>query len=196
MTEPRGALPGRQSRRSASEEMHQNIDPKAPPMTKAEFDQGRKIYFERCAGCHGVLRKGATGKPLTPDITMGQRHRVPEGLHQVRLAGRHAELGHLGRADRRRSRPDGALRPAGAADAAGIRHGGHEEDLEGHRAAGEAADEEDEQVRPRQSLLGDAARHRRSGADRRRHRRRSSTSSRPATRCTSRACRPRVATCT
>ncbi|MBP9909044.1 MAG: c-type cytochrome, partial [Rubrivivax sp.] len=44
-------------------------NPKAPPMTKAEFDSARKIYFERCAGCHGVLRKGATGKPLTPDIT-------------------------------------------------------------------------------------------------------------------------------
>ena len=35
-------------------------------MTKAEFDKGRKIYFERCAGCHGVLRKGATGKNLEP----------------------------------------------------------------------------------------------------------------------------------
>ena len=56
----------------ATEDMHQNIDPKAPPMTKAEFDKGRQIYFERCAGCHGVLRKGATGKPLTPDITMGK----------------------------------------------------------------------------------------------------------------------------
>ncbi len=53
-----------------NEEMHQNINPKAPPMTKAEFDQARQIYFERCAGCHGVLRKGATGKPLTPDITI------------------------------------------------------------------------------------------------------------------------------
>ena len=72
----------------------------APPMTKAEFDQAKQIYFERCAGCHGVLRKGATGKPLTPDITLAQGHRVPEGLHQVRLAGRHAELGHLGRAHR------------------------------------------------------------------------------------------------
>jgi len=56
----------------AQEEMHQNIDPKAPPMTKAEFDKGRQIYFERCAGCHGVLRKGATGKPLTPDLTMAK----------------------------------------------------------------------------------------------------------------------------
>ena len=54
----------------ASVEMHQNINPKAPPMTKEEFTKARQIYFERCAGCHGVLRKGATGKPLTPDITL------------------------------------------------------------------------------------------------------------------------------
>ncbi len=45
------------------------VTPGAPNMTVAEFDAARKIYFERCAGCHGVLRKGATGKPLTPDIT-------------------------------------------------------------------------------------------------------------------------------
>ncbi|MEF8768410.1 nitrite reductase [Candidatus Accumulibacter contiguus] len=54
----------------ASEPMHQSIDPKAPAMTKAEFDKARQIYFERCAGCHGVLRKGATGKALTPDKTL------------------------------------------------------------------------------------------------------------------------------
>lgn len=56
----------------AGQEMHQNIDPKAPPMTAAEFAKGRQIYFERCAGCHGVLRKGATGKPLTSDITLAK----------------------------------------------------------------------------------------------------------------------------
>ncbi|KIF83781.1 nitrite reductase [Noviherbaspirillum autotrophicum] len=56
----------------AAEEMHQNINPKAPPMTKAEFERAKQIYFERCAGCHGVLRKGATGKPLTPDITLAK----------------------------------------------------------------------------------------------------------------------------
>jgi nitrite reductase (NO-forming)/hydroxylamine reductase len=38
----------------------------APPMTAAELEAGKKIYFERCAGCHGVLRKGATGKNLEP----------------------------------------------------------------------------------------------------------------------------------
>jgi nitrite reductase (NO-forming)/hydroxylamine reductase len=54
----------------AGVEMHQDVNPKAPPMSKAEFGKARQIYFERCAGCHGVLRKGATGKPLTPDITL------------------------------------------------------------------------------------------------------------------------------
>jgi nitrite reductase (NO-forming)/hydroxylamine reductase len=54
----------------AGVDMYQDINPKAPPMSKAEFDRARQIYFERCAGCHGVLRKGATGKPLTPDITL------------------------------------------------------------------------------------------------------------------------------
>ena len=40
-----------------------------PALTNAQFDQANKIYFQRCAGCHGVLRKGATGKALTPDLT-------------------------------------------------------------------------------------------------------------------------------
>ena len=52
--------------------MYQGTNPKAPKMTQAEFDRARQIYFERCAGCHGVLRKGATGKPLTPDITQAK----------------------------------------------------------------------------------------------------------------------------
>jgi nitrite reductase (NO-forming)/hydroxylamine reductase len=43
--------------------------PGEPQLTKAEFDKANRIYFERCAGCHGVLRKGATGKALTPDLT-------------------------------------------------------------------------------------------------------------------------------
>ncbi len=53
--------------------------PKAPPMTAAEFERAKTIYFERCAGCHGVLRKGATGKPLTPDVT------VPKGLDYLQV---------------------------------------------------------------------------------------------------------------
>ncbi|TDX98204.1 dissimilatory nitrite reductase (NO-forming) cytochrome cd1 type apoprotein [Thiohalophilus thiocyanatoxydans] len=40
-----------------------------PKITEQEFARSKQIYFERCAGCHGVLRKGATGKPLTVDET-------------------------------------------------------------------------------------------------------------------------------
>jgi nitrite reductase (NO-forming)/hydroxylamine reductase len=43
--------------------------PGAPALTAEQFELANRIYFERCAGCHGVLRKGATGKPLTTDIT-------------------------------------------------------------------------------------------------------------------------------
>ena len=54
------------------EEAETVISPKAPALTSAEFTRAKQIYFERCAGCHGVLRKGATGKPLTPDITLNK----------------------------------------------------------------------------------------------------------------------------
>ncbi|MDP1996200.1 MAG: cytochrome D1 domain-containing protein, partial [Gallionella sp.] len=50
----------------------------APAMTEAEMTQGNKIFFERCAGCHGVLRKGATGKALTPDVT------IPKGTDYLK----------------------------------------------------------------------------------------------------------------
>jgi nitrite reductase (NO-forming)/hydroxylamine reductase len=52
------------------EEAKEVVTPKAPALTADEFTRAKQIYFERCAGCHGVLRKGATGKPLTPDITL------------------------------------------------------------------------------------------------------------------------------
>ena len=54
------------------EEVRDVTTPKAPPLTADESTRAKQIYFERCAGCHGVLRKGATGKPLTPDITLGK----------------------------------------------------------------------------------------------------------------------------
>ncbi|MDP2326322.1 MAG: cytochrome D1 domain-containing protein, partial [Gammaproteobacteria bacterium] len=39
----------------------------APSMTPEEKAAAKKVYFERCAGCHGVLRKGATGLNLEPE---------------------------------------------------------------------------------------------------------------------------------
>ena len=43
--------------------------PGMPTLSAADYQKANQIYFERCAGCHGVLRKGATGKPLTTKVT-------------------------------------------------------------------------------------------------------------------------------
>ena len=43
-----------------------------PQLTAEEFDWAKQTFFERCAGCHGTLRKGATGPALTPDVTLPQ----------------------------------------------------------------------------------------------------------------------------
>ncbi len=42
----------------------------APELTEEEFAEATQIFFDRCAGCHGVLRNGATGPALTPDVTI------------------------------------------------------------------------------------------------------------------------------
>nr|BAL57500.1 hydroxylamine reductase [uncultured Chloroflexota bacterium] len=42
----------------------------APTLSEEEFSWAKQTYFERCAGCHGTLRKGATGPALTPDKTL------------------------------------------------------------------------------------------------------------------------------
>ncbi len=51
-----------------------------PTLSEADFEQAKTLYFQRCAGCHGVLRKGATGKNLEPAATqkLGQ-----ERLEQI-----------------------------------------------------------------------------------------------------------------
>ena len=42
----------------------------APVLSEEEFAWAKQTFFERCAGCHGTLRKGATGPALTPDVTL------------------------------------------------------------------------------------------------------------------------------
>lgn len=42
----------------------------APALAEDEFAAAKQIFFDRCAGCHGTLRKGATGPALTPDKTL------------------------------------------------------------------------------------------------------------------------------
>lgn len=36
-------------------------------LTDAEMKRGADVYFDKCAGCHGSTRKGATGPSLLPD---------------------------------------------------------------------------------------------------------------------------------
>ena len=44
----------------------------APKLTDEEFEQGKFIYFDRCSGCHGTLRKGATGPNITDQAMLKQ----------------------------------------------------------------------------------------------------------------------------
>jgi nitrite reductase (NO-forming) / hydroxylamine reductase len=39
----------------------------AAEMTAAEYAAATQVYFDRCAGCHGALRGGATGPDLFPE---------------------------------------------------------------------------------------------------------------------------------
>jgi nitrite reductase (NO-forming)/hydroxylamine reductase len=51
-----------------------------PPITVEEFAEAQRIYYGNCTGCHGVLREGTAGNPLTPDI---MRERGTEYLQAV-----------------------------------------------------------------------------------------------------------------
>jgi len=42
----------------------------APALTKDEWKKATAIYFDLCTGCHGTLRKGATGPNLLPKKTL------------------------------------------------------------------------------------------------------------------------------
>ena len=49
-------------------------------MNKGDFGTSKASQVERWGGCNGVLRKGATGKPLTPDITQSRGQAYLEAL--------------------------------------------------------------------------------------------------------------------
>lgn len=46
-----------------------------PTLEKEQFDRATLLYFQQCAGCHGVLRKGSTGSNLEPEnmLKLGQQ---------------------------------------------------------------------------------------------------------------------------
>src|SRR5210317_1678735 len=59
---------------------------KFEPLNEAEFEQAKSMYFQRCAGCHGVLRKGATGKSLLPEPNKAKKSKGTLKLGTKRLA--------------------------------------------------------------------------------------------------------------
>lgn len=67
--------------------------PGVPTMTAEEFQQAKDIFFQRCAGCHGVLRKGATGPNITPEVT---RDRGYDGVHAFITYGSPAGMPNWG----------------------------------------------------------------------------------------------------
>jgi nitrite reductase (NO-forming)/hydroxylamine reductase len=77
----------------AADEARQLQAAAGPVLTEEQFASATQLYFERCAGCHGVLRKGATGKALTPDIT---RERGTEYLKALITYGSPAGMPNWG----------------------------------------------------------------------------------------------------
>lgn len=55
-----------------------------PELSKEDFQKGQQIYFDRCSGCHGALRKGATGPDITPTKT---RLKTLEALEKILFDG-------------------------------------------------------------------------------------------------------------
>ncbi|MGD2112269.1 MAG: cytochrome D1 domain-containing protein [Gammaproteobacteria bacterium] len=66
-----------------------------PPvtLTQAEFDASTQVYFNHCAGCHGLYRTGATG----PDIGSARSQAIgTDGLRAILTYGTPAGMGNFG----------------------------------------------------------------------------------------------------
>ena len=59
---------------------------KFTPLNEAEFETAKSMYFQRCAGCHGVLRQGATGKSLLPAPNKAKKSKGTLKLGTKRLS--------------------------------------------------------------------------------------------------------------
>ena len=95
--QPEAAMPyGAAPSPLAAAETVPMVSTEGPPLSVEGFSRATQIYFQRCAGCHGVLRKGATGKPLTPDITRQKGTDYLQDFITYGSPAGHAELGTSG----------------------------------------------------------------------------------------------------
>ena len=65
-----------------------------PKLSDADYDRATGIYFDRCSGCHGMLRKGATGPKITDEAMLKQD--LPE-LEETIFEGTDAGMPGWGR---------------------------------------------------------------------------------------------------
>jgi len=49
------------------------------PLSSQEFEKAKQIYFDKCSGCHGAKRWGATGPSLLPNSHIKQAKEYPGG---------------------------------------------------------------------------------------------------------------------
>ena len=91
-------------------EMYQDINPQGAGNVQGRVRPGTQDLLPALRGLPRRAAQGRHRKPLTPDKTLANGTDI--WVFIVRFAGRHAELGHLGRAHRCRSRPHGPLHPA------------------------------------------------------------------------------------
>jgi nitrite reductase (NO-forming)/hydroxylamine reductase len=59
---------------------------KFEPLNEEQFETAKSMYFQRCAGCHGVLRAGATGKSLLPEPNKAKKSKGTLKLGTKRLS--------------------------------------------------------------------------------------------------------------
>ena len=79
----------------ADEPMYQSTNPKAPPMTQAEFDLAPQDLLRALRRLPRRAAQGRHRQAADARHHARQGHRLPEGLHRLRLARRHAELADL-----------------------------------------------------------------------------------------------------
>jgi len=65
-----------------------------PDLSGADYDRATGIYFDRCSGCHGMLRKGATGPKITDEAML--KKNLPE-LEETIFEGTDAGMPGWGR---------------------------------------------------------------------------------------------------
>jgi nitrite reductase (NO-forming) / hydroxylamine reductase len=129
--------------------------PAMATLTPEKKEAAKKIYFERCAGCHGILRKGATGKNLEPvnSTKLGQNR-----LEKIISYGTEGGMVNF---DDILSKDEISMMATYIQQTPDVPpewgNEGNDEQLEAGHQAGRPPQETDEQDQPEECVLGDLA---------------------------------------